>query len=166
MCEFKPIHRDEIGVGFYAAFGTDFGPVAFFQVFENSDRQLRVRFLWLNNTKIGYGAAESPLDWWLPLQPRGAEFFRDRDRTGWTDSEKPWTLGPWMPTAGGGVHIEGRRWHEDFVAAVWIDSGGNHRWWAEWGKDADGTADSEEAACAAALTWLRGRGAPMGVHDA
>ena len=93
------VKRDELVPGYYVAFDTDLGVVGFFQVKDHSEQYNQHQRLyggvyadldpitiwglsrWRGN--VGYRTRGYSLKEWLAEQPKGAQFRKDRDRTGW-----------------------------------------------------------------------------------
>lgn len=99
MSRRKTVKPEEIGVGFYVAFSCDQVPggVFFFMVMDHSEQYaeynvkadpLTVWGLSRYRGNIGYRTLGIPLSDWLARPTnKGAQFRRDRDRTGWPMDE-------------------------------------------------------------------------------
>lgn len=81
------VRPEEIGPGFYVAFGSDLGVVGFFKVVSyGGTKEHPGPFLWgLSRWKgaIAYRTRGLELSRWLAEQPAGVQYRRDRDRSGW-----------------------------------------------------------------------------------
>ena len=79
----KTVRPSEIGVGYYVAFGSDLGTVAFFSVKEYDDYGLVIWGLSRWRGRIAYRTLGIALAEWLLRQERGVQYRKDCDRTDW-----------------------------------------------------------------------------------
>lgn len=82
------VRPHEICGGYYVAFGTDLGNVGFFMVLPLAGRADNLPYtVWgLSRWRgvVAYRTRGMRLDKWLALQPLGAQYRKDFDRTGWS----------------------------------------------------------------------------------